>query len=178
MNWTRGILALAAACAVAAVVMAQSGDGPQYIGDFPSIFEESATAQAPPPPAAPPAQHPRVDVPYTAPRQPTAPAAPTSRLGTPAGVPGAPAGSGGPYVQGGHGADTTTDVPVGLGDPVTGLMPGTPAYLEFLKSLPPPPDIPACTDTFVRSNGDVVSCVTGQIVGHVDLPVPVPVPVP
>jgi hypothetical protein len=169
MSWTRGIVALVAVGGVAAVVAnTQSGEGPQYLGDFPSIFEESATAQAPPAPAAPVPQHPTVDVPYSAPQQRGAPAAPTSRLGAPAG-----AGSGsGPYVAGGPGPDTTTGAQPGLGSPFDGLMPGTPGFLDLLQSLPPLPDLATCVGTIVRANGDVVSCVTGRIVGHVDLPVP------
>src|SRR4051794_41648529 len=97
MTPTRALVGLAAVAAAGyAVIHSVGGQGPQYIGDFPSIQEQS---QAEPPPVTHDAGTPPVPDPPHYAAQPVAPEAPPAAAGGPAGpgpVPpaGAPRGGG------------------------------------------------------------------------------------
>ena len=113
MTPTRALVGLAAAAAAGYAVIHSVGDqGPQYIGDFPSIQEQSQT-EATPVTHDPGAPQPGDPQHYAA--QPVAPQAPPAAPGGPAGPgplpPTGPPGGGGTGGQGGY-------PPAGPGNPL------------------------------------------------------------
>src|SRR5690349_17870342 len=132
MTPTRALVGLAAVAAVGyAVINSVGGDGPQYIGDFPSLQEQSQD-EAPPVTHDPGAPQPGDPQHYGA--NPVAPQAPPAAPNGPAGPgavpPAGPPGGGGPGGEGGYpgpGAGT----PLGDGLPsltdllsvITGALP-------------------------------------------------------
>lgn len=126
MTPTRGLVGLAAVAAAGYVVIQSvGGPGPQYIGDFPPIQEQSTT-ESPPVTHDPGAPQPGDPQHYAA--TPVAPQAPPAALAGPAGPgpvpPAAPPGGGG---TGGEGSYPTAGPsnPLGSGlSPVTDLLSG------------------------------------------------------
>jgi hypothetical protein len=132
MTPTRALVGLAAVAAAGYVVIhSAGGQGPHYIGDFPSIQEQS---QAEPPPVTHVTPGPPVPGPphYEAqPVAPDAPAPPRSGPRGPGAIPSAaPPGGGGTGSRGGY-------PPPGVGSPLnSGLTPLTDLLSGLTSSLP------------------------------------------
>ena len=104
MTPTRALVGLAAVAAAGYAVIHSVGDqGPQYVGDFPSIQEQ---AQAEPPPVTHDAGAPQPRIRSTTRADPVIPHAPPGAPAGPAGPgtvpPAVPAGGGGTGGQGGY----------------------------------------------------------------------------
>jgi hypothetical protein len=157
MNWTRGVVAVAAVAAVGYVATRPDHEA-KYLGDFPSIFESADQAPGGPPDPAPRPQaesFSTVTPPVVA--RPEAPSAD-------------PGYTGGVRPDQGSGPDTATRFsPPGF----AGGNPGAPTGLG-LPALPPPP---ICPDDFFRPGVGLISCLTGEIL-EPDLPVELPVQAP
>jgi hypothetical protein len=139
MTPTRAIVGLAAVATAGYVVInSVGGQGPQYIGDFPSIQEQ---AQADPPPVThdPGAPQPGDPQHYSA--QPVTPDAPAPDPAGPAGPgavpPAAPPGGGGTGGQGGY---PPPGVPGPPANPLSSLT-------DFLSGLPAFDPASVCRDT-------------------------------
>jgi hypothetical protein len=127
MTPTRALVGLAVVAAAGyAVINSTGGQGPQYVGDFPSLQNQS---QAAPPPVTHDAGAPQPGDPQHFSAQPVAPQAPPAAPGGPAG-PGAvppanpPLGSG--TGEGGYPGPAA-------GTPLGG---GLPSLTDLLKGLP------------------------------------------
>src|SRR4051812_48672383 len=147
MTPTRALVGLAAVAAAGyALIHSVGGQGPQYIGGFPSIQEQS---QAGPPPGTPDAGTPPGPGPPRSPQEagpprgrapphyaakPVTPEAPPAAAGGPAGPgpvpPAGPTGGGGTGGQGGY-------QPPGVGSPLSGgLTPLTDLLSGLTGTLP------------------------------------------
>jgi len=128
MTPTRAVVGLAAVAAAGYVVIhSVGGQGPQYVGDFPSLQEQSQKA---PPPVTYDTGAPQPGDPQHYSAQPVAPQAPPAAPGGPAG-PGAvpptgPPGGGGTGSEGGYPGP-------GAGSPLGG---GLPSLTDLLSGLP------------------------------------------
>ena len=128
MTPTRALVGLAAVAAAGyAVINGMSDQGPQYVGDFPSLQEQS---QDQPPPVTHDAGAPQPGDPQHYSANPVAPQAPPAPPGGPAG-PGAPPP---PAPPGGGGSGTEGGYPgPGAGTPLGG---GLPSLTDLLAGLP------------------------------------------
>ena len=129
MTPTRALVGLAVAATAGYVAINSVSDqGPQYVGDFPSIMEEGQANPAPAVPGVDPG--PPVPDPPHYDAQPVVPEAPAAPPAGPAGPgpvgPAAPPGGGGTGGQGGY-------PPPGVGSPLDDLQSG----LGFLFDGPP-----------------------------------------
>jgi hypothetical protein len=139
MTPTRALVGLAAVAAAGyAVIHSAGGQGPQYIGDFPSIQEQS---QAEPPPVTHVTPGPPVPGPPHYEAQPVTPDAPAPAPSGPRGPgpipPAAPPGGGGTGTQGGY-------PPPGIGSPPSNPLS---SLTDFLPGLPPFDPASVCRDT-------------------------------
>jgi hypothetical protein len=128
MTPTRALVGLAAVAVAGYVVInSTGGQGPQYVGDFPALQEQS---QAAPKPVTHDAGAPQPGDPQHYSAQPVAPQAPPAAPGGPAG-PGAvpPAG---PPLGSGSGSEGGYPGP-GAGTPLGG---GLPSLTDLLSGLP------------------------------------------
>jgi hypothetical protein len=128
MTPTRALVGLAAVAAAGyAVINGMSGQGPQYVGDFPSIEEQSQHAT---PPVTHDAGAPQPGDPQHYSANPVAPQPPAGTPGGPAGPgavpPAAPPGGGGTGSEGGYPGP-------GAGTPLGG---GLPSLTDLLSGLP------------------------------------------
>jgi hypothetical protein len=139
MTPTRALVGLAAAAAIGYVAIhSVSTQGPQYLGDFPSIEQQSATE-------SPPVTHvtpgpPVPDPPHYGAEQvtPVAPAAPPAGPAGPGPVPPTgPPGGGGTGSQGGY-------PPPGVPAPPSSPLP---SLSDLLVGLPPFDPATICRDT-------------------------------
>lgn len=128
MTPTRALFGLAAVAAAGYVAIHSVSDqGPQYLGDFPSIMEQSQTEspavthETPGPPVPDP---PHYDAQPVAPEAPAAPA--DGQAGPGPVPPAAPPGGGGTGGQGGY-------PPPGVGSPLTTPLP---PLTDLLSGLP------------------------------------------
>jgi hypothetical protein len=139
MTPTRALVGLAAAAAVGyAVIHSVSGQGPQYVGDFPSL---AAQSQAEPPPVTHVAPGPSVPDPPHYDAQPVTPVAPAAPPAGPAG-PG-PIGPAGPPGGGGTGGEGGYPQP-GVPPPPSSPLP---SLSDLLVGLPPFDPTSVCRDT-------------------------------
>jgi hypothetical protein len=167
MTPTRALVGLAAVAAAGyAVIHSLGGQGPQYIGDFPSI---QAQSQAGPPPVThDPGTPPVPDPPHYA-AQPVTPEAPPAAAGGPGGPgpvpPAAPPGGGGTGGQGGY-------QPPGVGSPLSGgLTPLTDLLSGLTGTLPTLDPQGFCRLT----TGQVVALPCDQIPALPTVPTEVPI---
>lgn len=130
MTPTRALVGLAAVAAAGYVAInSMGGQGPQYVGDFPSLQEQSQTA-APPVTHDPGAPQPGDPQHYAA--HPVIPQAPPAAPGGPAGPgavpPAGPPGGGGSGTEGGYPGP-------GAGTPLGGNPPSLSSLLAGLPTL-------------------------------------------
>ena len=147
MTPTRALVGLAAVATAGYVVIhSVGGEGPQYIGDFPALQEQSQTD-------APPVTHdagaPQPGDPQHYAAHPVAPEAPPAAPGGPAGPgpvpPAAPPGGGGTGSQGGY-------PPPGIGSPPSNPLS---SITDFLSGLPSFDPASVCRD----SAGSIIALV-------------------
>jgi hypothetical protein len=168
MTPTRALLGAAvAAAATYAVIHSVSDEGPQYLGDFPSIIEQ---AQAEPPAVTPGATPgPPVPDPPHFQAQPVTPEAPADPPGGPAG-PGPIGGtSSAPGGAGGGGAPEP-----GTGSPLTSPQP---PFGDLLAGLPLIGTLPSFDPAeFCYEAGEIVALVPcDQIPALPDPPIDLPI---
>jgi hypothetical protein len=140
MTPTRALVGVAAAAVAGYVVIhSLSNEGPQYLGDFPSILEQAQAEPGVVPSGMTPGE-PLPDPPHfdAQPVTPEAPAAPPAGPAGPGSIgPAAPPGGGGTGGQGGYpqpGVPGPPDIPL-------------PSFTDFLAGLPPIDAAQVCRDT-------------------------------
>ena len=161
---TRALVGLAAVAAAGYIVInSVGGQGPQYVGDFPSLEQQSQT-DSPPVTHDPGAPQPGDPQHYSAdPVTPDAPAGAPAGPGGPGAVPpAAPPGGGGTGSQGGY-------PPPGVpGPPANPLS----SVTDFLAGLPTFDPATVCRDTA----GTIIALVPCSQIPPLVPPVDVPTP--